>query len=182
MKKLYVIAAVDDSNGIGKDGTIPWKHPEELVYFKRITASATRGKRNAVVMGRGTWDSLPEAYRPLPDRLNIVVTSKPFQDTEDAKCARTLEGAFSYLNRCEDIESIFVIGGESIFQQVFDQFKVDAIYLSRIPGNYQCDRFFVFKGAWRCVAFEDFVSFKASVFVPGEKTRLLIGASKDDKC
>ena len=65
---IYARAA----NGvIGKDGTMPWHLPEDLAHFKRLTLGCP------VIMGRKTWDSLPERFRPLPGRINIVITRQP---------------------------------------------------------------------------------------------------------
>lgn len=71
-----VVAATKDGFGIGKDGTMPWKLPGDMAYFKELT-SRTRdsSKQNAVIMGRKTWESIPAKFRPLKDRINIVLSS-----------------------------------------------------------------------------------------------------------
>eukprot|EP00401_Gymnodinium_catenatum_P013247 CAMPEP_0117564102 /NCGR_PEP_ID=MMETSP0784-20121206/55852_1 /TAXON_ID=39447 /ORGANISM="" /LENGTH=112 /DNA_ID=CAMNT_0005361799 /DNA_START=28 /DNA_END=363 /DNA_ORIENTATION=+ len=76
MKVLSVIAASTPKGGIGKDGALPWRLPEDMSHFRRVTtAVATEGKKNAVIMGRRTWESIPEKFRPLADRVNVVLTS-----------------------------------------------------------------------------------------------------------
>ncbi len=68
--------AATRAGGIGKDGKLPWHLPGEMAFFKELT-SKTRdaSKRNAVVMGRRTWESLPPKFRPLPGRLNVVLSA-----------------------------------------------------------------------------------------------------------
>lgn len=70
-----VVAATKNGLGIGKDGTLPWKLPGDMAYFKELT-SRTRdsAKQNAVIMGRKTWESIPTKFRPLKGRINIVLS------------------------------------------------------------------------------------------------------------
>lgn len=77
--RLTLIAAATQSNGIGASGGLPWKLKGEMAYFRAATsyvpeADSQRGLRNAVVMGRNTWESIPKKFRPLKDRVNIVVS------------------------------------------------------------------------------------------------------------
>ncbi len=65
---VALVAAVARDGVIGRDGAIPWRIPEDVAHFKELTTG------HAVVMGRRTWDSLPDRFRPLPDRRNVVVT------------------------------------------------------------------------------------------------------------
>lgn len=69
-----LIVSVDEEFGLGKKGILPWHISSELKYFKRITETTKNKKRNAVIMGRKCWESIPLAYRPLPNRLNIILT------------------------------------------------------------------------------------------------------------
>lgn len=77
---LALIVACSARNGIGKDGGLPWRLPKEMAYFKKATMSGPAGTRNAVIMGRNTWESIPTKFRPLNQRLNIVVTSRDLPD------------------------------------------------------------------------------------------------------
>ena len=72
-----LIVAVDENYGIGKSNSIPWDIPEDLKYFKDITTYNENDKNiNVVIMGRKTWESIPIKFRPLRDRVNIIVTSQ----------------------------------------------------------------------------------------------------------
>merc|ERR1719421_691737 len=73
---ISVIVATTQKGGIGKDGTLPWKLPEDMAHFKKVTTAAPEGKMNAVVMGRKTWESIPEKFKPLPGRINVVLSRK----------------------------------------------------------------------------------------------------------
>jgi dihydrofolate reductase len=102
---LTLIAGRDRNGVIGKDGTIPWHAPEDLAFFQRETTGA------AVIMGRRTWDSLPK--RPLPRRLNIVVTSQP-GDGSDALFLGLHEAVPAAL--AAGHARIYAIGGEGIYR------------------------------------------------------------------
>eukprot|EP00959_Pyramimonas_sp_CCMP1952_P399324 8367055-Pyramimonas_sp.AAC.1 len=75
LRKFQVVVAATLTMGIGKEGGLPWKLPGDMKYFKQITsATSAPAKKNAVVMGRKTWESIPQKFRPLSDRLNIVLS------------------------------------------------------------------------------------------------------------
>ena len=75
MTRLTLIVAATRSNGIGQNSQLPWRLAKEMAYFKRVTTNAPEGSMNAVVMGRNTWESIPQRFRPLDKRLNIVISS-----------------------------------------------------------------------------------------------------------
>merc|ERR1719208_697474 len=69
-----VVAASAQEGGIGVDQNLPWRLAGDMKFFKELTSEAADNKRNAVVMGRKTWESIPAKFRPLPGRLNVVLT------------------------------------------------------------------------------------------------------------
>jgi dihydrofolate reductase len=105
--KLHLILARAANGVIGKDGKMPWHLPEDLANFKKITL----GK--PVIMGRKTWESLPAAFKPLPGRLNIVVTRQKDWSAEGAKVANSL---FEAMNMCPLDGHAWVIGGAEIYK------------------------------------------------------------------
>lgn len=138
------IAAVALNRTIGKEGKIPWIIPGEQELFKRYTV----GK--AVAMGRVTWDSIPEKFRPLSDRLNIVVTSRP-EDLEGAGCltAVSIPKAMSLVwERKEQYDELVFIGGERVYEEALPWCR--KLYLTTVEGIYPGDRFFpeLDKKAW----------------------------------
>ncbi|KAH9858169.1 dihydrofolate reductase [Lenzites betulinus] len=74
MTRLTIIVAATRNNGIGRNSQLPWRLPKEMSVFSRITTGAPEGSINAVMMGRATWESIPTKFRPLPKRLNIVIS------------------------------------------------------------------------------------------------------------
>lgn len=76
MLKATLIVAQDPSRGIGSKGKLPWRLSKEMRYFAQATTAAPEGKHNAVLMGRTTWESIPKKFKPLKDRLNVVLSSK----------------------------------------------------------------------------------------------------------
>ena len=77
--KLAMVAAMSLTNGIGKDGGLPWRLKGEMAYFRNVTSyvpeeEKSQGARNAVIMGRKTWASIPPKFRPLGGRINIVIS------------------------------------------------------------------------------------------------------------
>nr|AIA14958.1 Dihydrofolate reductase [uncultured bacterium] len=115
-----IVVAYDMERTIGRDNDIPWagKIPADMRHFKELTEGTS------VIMGRNTWDSIPEAYRPLPRRQNIVV-SLTQQAFKGALAAQSLEEAFSLAEH-----EIMVIGGAQIYAQALP--LVDRVYATEI--------------------------------------------------
>jgi len=104
---------------IGRDGTIPWRLPEEQQMFKRLTMGA------AVVMGRGTWESLPASVRPLPGRRNIVVTRRASYDAPGAEVFSSLDDALD-----DTAGDVWVIGGADVYEQALA--RADQVVRTRV--------------------------------------------------
>ena len=106
--ELKLIYARSRNGVIGRDGQLPWHLPADLAHFKQTTLG------QAVVMGRKTWDSLPERFRPLPGRTNIVITRQTDWHAPGALVAHSLEQAMSL---CPAPGPLWVIGGAEIYAQ-----------------------------------------------------------------
>ncbi|MCB9771256.1 MAG: dihydrofolate reductase [Candidatus Omnitrophica bacterium] len=145
MIPFSIIVAVDSKLGIGKSGGLPWHLPADLKYFKMITtATSLPEKINAVVMGRKTWESIPMQFRPLPKRLNVVISrQKNLPLPDNAIHAQSLDGALSFLRNEESrLGEIFVIGGAQIFNEAIKNPYCQKIYLTRVESEFVCDTFF----------------------------------------
>ncbi len=143
LKPFDIIVAVDQKNGIGKNGGLPWSLSEDMQHFKKVTTQTQDSlKKNAVVMGRKTWESIPDKFRPLPDRVNVVLTrNSEFLLPEGVIRADSLESACNQL-KDDRIEKIFVVGGASIYAQALESEMCESIYLTRIFKDFECDTFF----------------------------------------
>ena len=131
-----VILALDQNNGISKDGNIPWYLPNDLKYFKRLTSATNlQLKENAVIMGRKTCESLPDKF--LPNRLNIVVTRNTSYNNDGIIVCKSIEEALSH---CKNDSQPFIIGGGEIYTQTID--IADKIELTRVYKNYDGDAYF----------------------------------------
>lgn len=134
-----VIAAVDDAGGIGRNGGLPWRLKADMEYFRRVT-TGPGGGANAVILGRKTWDSLPERFRPLPERRNFVVSSRPEGSFPGARRARSFDEALE-LARFRG-GAIFVIGGAQVYSAALAHPGCERVLLTRVAGTHGCEAFF----------------------------------------
>ncbi len=147
------VVAADAADGIGKDNGLPWPRLKgDLRHFREVTSKASPGKRNAILMGRKTWDSIPAKQQPLPDRWNVVISRGRPVLPEGVGCAGSLDEALTLASLAPDIDRIFVIGGGEIYRQAFAHPRCRNVYLTRLDGTYDCDAFIPPLGArFACV-------------------------------
>lgn len=142
-----IILASTLEGGIGFNNGIPWHIPEDLKLFKKITTDINcYVKKNAVIMGRKTWESLNS--KPLKDRINIIITSNPSQisdNSNDILAFSNLDLAFNFCEENIYIDKVFVIGGRSLYHLCLNNDKylknLDYIHLSIIKEKKKCDTF-----------------------------------------
>ncbi|KAK9164218.1 hypothetical protein Syun_005120 [Stephania yunnanensis] len=148
-KRTYqIVVAATRALGIGKDGKLPWKLPSDLKFFKELTSTTTDPtKKNAVIMGRKTWESIPFEHRPLPGRLNVVLTRSGSFDiatAENVVICGSMNSALELLAAppyCLSIEKVFVIGGGQILKETLNGSGCDAIHMTEIETSIECDTF-----------------------------------------
>ena len=128
--KITLIAAVDNQNGIGKNGTLPWHVPEDMSHFLRTT------KGHTVVMGRKTFESL---RAPLKGRENWVISRTMPAFTKGFWLFREVESVLKWAEASE-VKQLFIIGGAEIYA-AFEPYA-DRYIITVISGNYDCDVFF----------------------------------------
>ena len=129
---IKAILACDDTGGVSKNGTLPWPHNStDLKWFKDNTAG------HVVVMGSTTWED-PHMPRPLPKRTNVLVTTRK-EDYPGANgyISGDLNEELKKLEETCPGLIIWAIGGPNMIEQCLD--VIDEFYLSRIPGDYNCD-------------------------------------------
>ncbi len=127
---IAIVVAIDENNGIGKNGELLCHLPNDLKHFKKITTG------HAIIMGRKTYESLPKGA--LPDRMNIVVTSADAEKFSGCIVVRSIDEALSVsVNQ----EKVFIIGGGEIYRSSFH--LADTLYLTRIHHKFEdADTFF----------------------------------------
>ncbi len=130
------MVAADRDWGIGKENALPWpKLRGDLRHFKKITSSASEGRKNAIVMGRKTWESKEVDRRALPNRINVVVSRGELTVPPGVIAARTLDAALTI----PDAETIFVVGGAGLLIDALARPDLRYIYLTRVDGSFECD-------------------------------------------
>lgn len=128
-----IAALAIGSRTIGKNGEIPWDIPEDKKRFREVTSG------HAVIMGRATWESLPEFVRPLPDRFNIVLSRRTDFNPKGATVAHSAKEAMNIAEQNES-EEIFIIGGETVYRIFLPH--TDRLYLTLINSNVKGDTHF----------------------------------------
>lgn len=128
-RRLSAVVAMGENRVIGQNNRLPWHLPADLKHFKTITEG------HPIIMGRKTYESIG---RPLPNRINIILTHQTQFQAADCIVASTLEEALSQLSNLD--QEIFIIGGAQIFQQFLPQ--ITRIYLTIIHHEFAGDTFF----------------------------------------
>ena len=131
-----IVVAADLDWGIGKGNALPWpKLRGDLQHFKRVTSTASEGRRNAIVMGRKTWESKEVAGKPLPNRLNVVVTRGELAVPAGVIVLHSTDAALAI----DGVETIFVVGGAGLIRDVIERADLRFVYLTRIRQHFECD-------------------------------------------
>ena len=152
--KLNLIFARARNGVIGNNNALPWHLPEDMAHFKRSTLGCP------VIMGRKTWDSLPARFRPLPGRLNVVVTRQPDWQADGAVVANSLEAACA---ACPPDSTAWVIGGAELYAKALA--LAGTAVVTEIDADYEGDAFAPrFGPEWREVARESRLSSTGLVY------------------
>jgi dihydrofolate reductase len=136
--EINMIVAHDRNYGIGNEGNIPWYISEDLKYFRNLTQT------HIIVMGRKTYYSIPSTRRPLPNRINIILTNNPEKYISNEKVVFCNElqliSYINYFNKTYNNHKVFFIGGTEIYKRYMN--IVDNLYITYIDKEYKCDTFF----------------------------------------
>lgn len=119
---LSLVFAVDENNVLGKDNTIPWTSPHDFNWFKQLTS------KSSIMMGRKTWESLP--IKPLPNRINYVITTNPDYVAPGAFVVTSLQAAIEHSQKEYERQSMNVIGGKALLEEA--SAIAGRAYISRI--------------------------------------------------
>ena len=147
-----IVAYCKNNNGIGNNNKIPWFLKNDLKNFQQITSKTFKSyTKNMVVMGRKTWDSIPDKHKPLKNRLNVILTRN-----KDVRLKHEIESykdtivkydfndilEVAKLNKNFNISNIFIIGGESLYKLALESDSISKIYITEVYEDYECDTFF----------------------------------------
>jgi dihydrofolate reductase len=141
---IIIIAAVAENGIIGRDNALPWAIREDLLHFKELTTGFP------CIMGRKTWESLPR--RPLPRRVNIIISASMTAAPEGAQVFPSLAGAIGF---CAAWPKVFICGGASIYREALP--LANKLELTVIRGNYEGDARFpeIDPAQWETTAVRD---------------------------
>lgn len=130
---ITLIAATDKNDLIGNNGKLPWKIPEDMEFFKRVTTN------NIVVMGRKTYISIGS---PLKNRVNVILSSSILENFDKDRTIESYSNDVIVVNSFGDLKmfsdrNVFIIGGRSIYKQTFDLGLADKLLISRINDEFE---------------------------------------------
>lgn len=165
--RFNIVAAIDANRGIGSKNNLPWDLKGDMNHFKTLTAQIPEDEYfnyfNVVIMGRKTWDSIPVKFKPLPNRINIVLSSQsPDNVIGDVKNKHLVyvvndwQDVFNLVNKINkageieginnekpiSINNLFVIGGQKIYESAINHPYCDKLYLTEVYHKYEADTFF----------------------------------------
>lgn len=135
--RISIVVAYDEDRVIGNNGEIPWSLPEDFKHFRQLTMG------HICVMGRKTWASLPEQYRPLPGRLNFVISRSEIRHPSPSVLFfKSIQECVELANMHWKEKEMFVIGGAEIYKLFLDSGLVDRVVASEVYGLHGGDTFF----------------------------------------
>lgn len=145
---INLIIAVDKFYGFAKKNSIPWRIREDSLYFSDVTKRNYTKKKNAIIMGKNTWKTLPDQFRGLNERINIVVSSTMTQNEllndnvtkTEAHLVNNLDQGIELCNKLET-GKIFIGGGENIYKEALTKNIIDEIFITQVDKDYDCDKF-----------------------------------------
>jgi dihydrofolate reductase len=135
-----VVVAVDQAWGISQGNELPWpKLKGDLAHVRALTDDAPAGKRNAIIMGRRTWESKQAGQKPSPRRLTVIVSRGSLEVPEGVIAARSLTEALYRAGTHEDVERVLVMGGAQLFRDALDHPRLRFVYVTRLAQTFECD-------------------------------------------
>jgi dihydrofolate reductase len=133
--KVSLIVAAAENGVIGKDNDLIWHLPKDMRFFKETTLG------HHVIMGRKNFESIPHKYRPLPNRINIVITRQTDYKADGCVVVNSVVAALEIAKENGDKEP-FIIGGGQIYKLALEASLVDKIYLTKVHHTFDGDTFF----------------------------------------
>lgn len=134
--RIALIAAIGSNRELGKDNGLLWRLAADMAFFKTTTTD------HWVIMGRKSYESLPPKFRPLPHRINVIVTRDPYYHADDCLVFHSIEEAIEAARKA-DQRKAFIIGGAQIYAESLTSNLIDEMYLTHVAGVFpEADVFF----------------------------------------
>lgn len=150
--RVSLIVAVSENGVIGKDNDLIWHLPKDMKFFKETTQG------HHVIMGRKNFESIPHKFRPLPNRINIIITRQSDYVAEDCVVVNSIEESLKIAQKNGDAEP-FIIGGGQIYKLALENNLIDRVYLTKIHQSFEGDTFFPnLSEDWKIIKREDCVA------------------------
>lgn len=147
-KPFSLVAAITAyGRGMGNKGGLPWPRiPGDMAFFQKVTSTAQEGNQNAVIMGRKTWDSISQKFRPLRGRVNVVLTSqaevRAILKKQGVYAVGSLDEAFALFSdplRIPNVEQLFIIGGAEVYKAALQSPLCSKVFLTQIFMEFEHD-------------------------------------------
>lgn len=148
-----IIVAICENNGIGYNNSLPWNIKEDLKIFSKLTRG---NNNNAIIMGRNTFESLPNNF--LPKRDNLILSSSIIIDEKrEDNIIKTFDNINSIIEFCntKNYQEVWIIGGQLIYESFLRKNIVNKLFITKINKKYLCDKFFYYnEKEWKLSANE----------------------------
>jgi dihydrofolate reductase len=131
--EISIIVAASTNNVIGKENGLPWRLPTDMKFFRDKTIGHT------VIMGRKSWDSIPAKYRPLPNRINVVMSRDESLKLDCDLVSSNLQKVIDYFTEQSSDDELFIIGGGELYKQAFP--IATRVYLTRVLAEVDGDTY-----------------------------------------
>ena len=148
-----IIVAICENNGIGYNNSLPWNIKEDLKIFSKLTRG---NNNNAIIMGRNTFESLPNNF--LPKRDNLILSSSIIIDEKrEDNIIKTFDNIDNIIEFCnsKNYQEVWIIGGQIIYESFLRKNIVNKLFITKINKKYLCDKFFYYnEKEWKLAANE----------------------------
>jgi dihydrofolate reductase len=133
--KISLIVAIAENNAIGLNNDLLWRLPNDMKYFREITSN------HHIITGRKNYISIPQKFRPLPNRTNLVLTRQADFNDEGSFTFNNLESAIDFAKSNNETE-LFIIGGGQIYKEALAKNLIDKMYVTHVHHHFEADTFF----------------------------------------
>lgn len=132
---VSLIVAIAENNVIGRDNDLIWHLPKDMAFFKQTTLN------HYIITGRKNYESIPKKFRPLKDRVNVVVTRQKDYNEEGCLVVHSIEEGIALAQEAGETEC-FIIGGGQIYKSVMESNLVNNLYITHVLESFEGDTFF----------------------------------------